>query len=329
MTFISPSMLLALLAVPAMVAGYVALQRRKAQHAAALAASGLSLTGAARRIGRKRHVPFALFLTAVAVMLFALARPQATIASPRRVGTVVLAFDVSNSMLATDIEPTRIAAAKDAARAFVKAQPSNIDIGIVAFGDGALVTQVPTNTKTDVLAAIDRLTPSGSTSLGQGILTAMSAIVGRPVALPADGTQPDTVPGDAGYFGSSTIVLLSDGENTAGPDPLAAAELAANSGVHISTIGIGSATGGVIEVDGFQVATALDEKMLTDVATTTGGTYFAAQDAAALDKVYRSIDLRFTTEKKKTELTGALAGAAMLLMAAGGVAMMHWYGRII
>jgi Ca-activated chloride channel homolog len=329
MTFISPAMLLALLAVPALVAAYVALQRRRALHAATLAASGLSMTGLARRIGRKRHVPFALFLTAVAVMLFALARPQATIASPRRVGTVVLAFDVSNSMLATDVQPTRIAAAKDAARAFVKAQPSSIDIGVVAFGDGALVTQVPTNTKTDALAAIDRLTPSGSTSLGQGILAAMSAIVGRPVALPAEGTPPDTQPGDAGYFGSSTIVLLSDGENTGGPDPLAAAELAANAGVHISTIGIGSAAGGVIEVDGFQIATALDEKMLTDIATSTGGTYFPAQDAASLDKVYRSIALRFTTEKKKTELTGALAGAALLLMAAGGVAMMHWYGRIV
>jgi Ca-activated chloride channel homolog len=329
MTFISPTMLLALLAVPALIAAYVALQRRKAQHAAALAAAGLALTGAGRRIGRKRHVPFALFLTAVAVMLFALARPQATIASPRRVGTVVLAFDVSNSMLATDIQPTRIAAAKDAARAFVKAQPDNIDIGIVAFGDGALITQVPTNTKTDALAAIDRLTPSGSTSLGQGILAAMSAIVGRPVALPAEGTPPDTQPGDAGYFGSSTIVLLSDGENTGGPDPLAAAELAANAGVHISTIGVGSPDGGVIEVDGFQIATALDEKMLTDIATSTGGSYFPAQDAASLDKVYRSIDLRFTTEKKKTELTGALAGAALLLMAAGGLAMMHWYGRIV
>jgi Ca-activated chloride channel family protein len=157
----------------------------------------------------------------------------------------------------------------------------------------------------------------------------MSAIVGRPVALPAEGTPLDTQPGDAGYFGSSTIVLLSDGENTGGPDPLAAAELAANAGVHISTIGIGSAAGGVIEVDGFQIATALDEKMLTDIATSTGGTYFPAQDAASLDKVYRSIALRFTTEKKKTELTGALAGAALLLMAAGGVAMMHWYGRIV
>ena len=158
MTLIWPMMLVALTAVPALVVGYVALQRQRARRAAALAASGLSMNGAGRRIGAKRHVPFALLLASVTVMLFALARPEATLATPRRIGTVVLAFDVSNSMLADDIEPTRIVASQNAAKAFVEAQPSTIEIGVVAFGNGAFVTQVPTRERADVLAAIGRLT---------------------------------------------------------------------------------------------------------------------------------------------------------------------------
>ncbi|MDP9464809.1 MAG: VWA domain-containing protein [Actinomycetota bacterium] len=329
MTFLWPAMLLALLAVPVLVAGYVSLQRRRARQSAELTASGLSMTGAGGQVGPRRHVPFALLLASVAVMLFAVARPQATLATPRRTGTVVLAFDVSNSMLADDIEPTRIVAAQNAARAFVEAQPSTIEIGIVAFGDGALVTQVPTKERADVLAAIDRLTPSGRTSLGQGILSSMSAIAGKPIALPDGETQNDTQPGNVEYFGSATVVLLSDGENTGGPDPIAAAELAANAGLHISTIGIGSQDGAVIEVDGFQVATVLDAELLTDIAENTGGTYYAANDAASLDEIYRSIDLRIAIEDEKTEITGLVAGAAIALMIAGGLLMMHWFGRIV
>ena len=330
MTLIWPTMLLMTAAVPAFVAAYLAFQRHRARQSAVLAASGLAITGGGRRVGSKRHLPYVLLLAALTLMLLALARPEVTLATPRPTGTVVLAFDVSNSMLADDIAPTRIAAAKAAAKAFVEAQPSTIEIAVVAFGQGALVTQVPTREQADVLAAIDRLSPSGSTSLGQGILASMSAIVGRPIGLPDDDeTQVETVPEDIAYFGSATIVLLSDGENTGGPDPVAAAELAARAGVHISTIGLGSQDGAVIEVDGYQVATALDEELLDGIAQTTGGTFYAADDAASLDQIYRSIDLRITTENKRTEVTALVAGAAVVLMIAGGLLMMRWFGRII
>ena len=198
----------------------------------ALAASGLVVTAGSRRLGRRRHVPFGLLLAALAVMIFALSRPQATLASSRASGTVILVFDVSNSMGADDVEPTRLAAAQDAARRFVEAQPSTVDIGVVAFGDGALVTQQPTDDHAEILAAIGRLKPGGGTSLGQGMLVALSAIAGEPVALP-DPEQPSPPP--VGYLPSATIVLLSDGEDTGGPDPAAAAQLAADAGVHVST----------------------------------------------------------------------------------------------
>jgi Ca-activated chloride channel homolog len=324
MSFIWPSMLGALVVVPILAAGYAALQRRRVP--------------LSTRRTRRRHVPVALFLGAVALMAFGLARPQATIDSSRRLGTVILAFDVSNSMLAADVEPTRIAAAQEAADDFVGAQPDNIQIGVVAFGNGALITQQPTTSHADVLGAIKRLKPSGGTSIGFGILTSMSAIVGKPIVLPPTSTPddgnldgaPDPFAGlDLGYFGSATIVLLSDGEDTGGPDPVALAGLAAKTGVHISTIGLGSTDGAVITVDGFQVATALDEPLLQQIADTTNGIYERAADARQLDAVYRSINLRTVTQPKKTEITAWFAGGAVVLLLAGAFVMMRWFGRIV
>ena len=326
MTFASPSLLAALVLVPLMVAGYVALQRRRARDAQALATSGLVMTAGAQRLGRRRHVPFALLIAAVAVMIFALSRPQATLATSRASGTVMLVVDVSNSMGATDVDPTRLAVAQDVARRFVQAQPSSIDVGLVAFGEGALVTQQPTNQHGDVVAAIDRLKPGGRTSLGQGMILALSTIAGAPVALPEDDQAP---PPAIGYFPSATILMVSDGENTGGPDPAAVAQLASNAGVHVSTIGVGTVDGGVITVDGFQVATALDEQALHDVADITGGTYEPAAKAADIDSVTRSIDLRVTSIGKKTEITAVFAVVAIALLVAGGVLMLRWFGRVV
>src|SRR3954447_1995565 len=206
MTFASPSLLAALVLVPAMIVGYVALQRRRARGADALTASGLMTTSGGRRLGPRRHIPFALLIAAVAVMIFALSRPQATLATSRASGTVMLVVDVSNSMGATDVDPTRLAVAKDVARRFVEAQPDSIDVGLVAFGEGALVTQQPTNQHDVVVAAIDRLKPGGRTSLGEGMLSALSTIAGAPVTLP----EADEAPPALGYFPSATILLVSD-----------------------------------------------------------------------------------------------------------------------
>lgn len=326
MTFAWPSLLAALVIIPLLVAAYVALQRRRARGVDALAASGLVVTAGSRRVGRRRHVPFGLLLAALAVMIFALSRPQATLASSRASGTVLLVLDVSNSMGADDVEPTRLAVAQEVARRFVEAQPSSIDVGVVAFGDGALVTQQPTNDHAEILAAVGRLKPGGSTSLGQGMLVALSAIAGTPVALP----DPDQLsPPSVGYFPSATILLVSDGENTGGPDPAAVAQLANDVGVHVSAVGVGTTDGAVITVDGFQVATALDEQALGDLTDATGGTYEPAAKAADTDTITHSIERRVTSVDKKTEITAIFAFAAIALLLAGGLLMLRWFGRIV
>ena len=295
----------------------------QAQRAKALAAAGLTATGA----GLRRHLPPLLFLTALALLLLAVARPQATVPVPKATGTVILAFDVSNSMAAEDIAPSRLAAAQAAAVEFVRAQPSTVDIGVVAFGQGAQTTQLPTAEHEAAIAAINRLNVAGGTSLGQAILGSLTVIVGKSVGLPdPTGTTP---PADLGYWGSATIVLLSDGEDTGGPDAVAAAELAAAAGVHIETIGVGTVEGATIEVDGYQVSTALNEELLTEVAETTGGSYHRAENAQALGAVYKSLDLRIHTENESIELTGAAVLVAVLLLTAGGLLMTNWFGRIV
>ena len=295
----------------------------QAQRAKALAAAGLTATGA----GLRRHLPPLLFLTALALLLLAVARPQATVPVPKATGTVILAFDVSNSMAAEDIAPSRLAAAQAAAVEFVRAQPSTVDIGVVAFGQGAQTTQLPTAEHEAAIAAINRLNVAGGTSLGQAILGSLTVIVGKSVGLP-DPTG-STPPADLGYWGSATIVLLSDGEDTGGPDAVAAAELAAAAGVHIETIGVGTVEGATIEVDGYQVSTALNEELLTEVAETTSGSYHRAENAQALGAVYKSLDLRIHTENESIELTGAAVLVAVLLLTAGGLLMTNWFGRIV
>jgi Ca-activated chloride channel homolog len=325
MSFQHPLMIaVAVVVTAAAVAGYRILQKRRA---AAVSASGLVVAAPSRRAGLRRHLPYALFLAALPLLLLALARPQATIDVPRVSGTVMLVFDVSKSMAADDVKPTRLAAAQAAATSFIEAQPGTVDIGVVVFGQGALMTQSPTADHEEALAAVKRLTPSGGTSLGQAILASLSAITGRSVSLPQEGAT--VPPADLGYWRSATIVIFSDGEETGGPDVEEAALLAADAGVRIETIGIGTPDGATLEVDGFQVATALNEELLTMIASTTGGSYHPARDAASLHDLHRSIDLRITAHEEAVELTAVLAGAALLLLTVGGLLMTRWYGRII
>jgi Ca-activated chloride channel family protein len=276
-----------------------------------------------------------VFLTAVAVLLVGFARPEVVIGLPRTEGTVILAFDVSNSMLADDLSPTRIEAAKQAARSFVDVQPSTIRIGVVAFSDGGLVTQPPTGERAAVIAAIDRLSPQGGTSLSHGLSTSLHAIAGNGVSSAARASDQleqreltDLGELDIGYHGSAVIVLLSDGEDTTGLDPLAVSEVAANAGVRIFPIGIGSAEGAIVELDGFTVATRLDEATLEAIAADTSGSYFRAEDASELSAIYETIDLQLTVRGEKTEVTGLAAGLAVVLLVVGAVISMAWFGRV-
>jgi Ca-activated chloride channel family protein len=317
-TFAEPYVLVAAVVLTAAaIAGYVALQRRRT---IALMAAGFKESGAFRR-----HLPYALLLAALPILLVGAARPQAELTVPRVAGTVLLAFDVSNSMAAADVAPSRLAAAQAAANGFVEEQPESVDVGVLLFGDQALLTQAPTDDHAAALAAIARLKPGGGTSLGQAILVALGTITGKQVSLPAGG---ETAP-QLGYWPSATIVVFSDGQNTGGPDAEAAAELAAAAGIRIQAVGVGTAEGGTVEVDGYQLGTALDETLLTAVAQVTGGAYQQSGDARALADTTKAIDLRLTTKKEPVELTAPFAGAGLLLLLAGALVGLRRHGRIV
>ncbi|GAB7038672.1 MULTISPECIES: VWA domain-containing protein [Catenuloplanes] len=321
MTVLYPAVLIA--AVPltaAAIAAYVWLARRRTR---VLVSAGL-VAAKDRRAAVRRHLPWAFFLAALPVMLAGTARPEAEVAVPRVAGTVILAFDISNSMAADDVSPTRLGAAQAAAGEFVRRQPESVDVGVVVFGDQALNTQAPTDDHDLAIAAIGRARAGGGTSLGQAIMVSLGAITGKPVVV-----DPDAAPPDLGYWPSATIVLFSDGEETGGPDVEAAAGLAAAAGVRIQTVGVGTPEGATVEVDGYRLTTALDETLLTAIAQVSGGEYHTAGDADALADTTGGIDLRLTTKREPVELTAPFAGAALLLLAVGALLHTRWHGRII
>lgn len=334
MSFAWPPALGLLVLAPLLVLAYVKLMRRRARRTAELSAQGFAPNEAAVRMRGRRHVPFALFLAGLTLLLFSLARPHANLRLPEREGTVILAFDVSNSMRARDLKPSRLEVAKAAAAEFVDRQPSSIRVGVVAFSDGSLVVQPPTKEKENVKAAVKRLTPGGATSLGRGIFASLTLIAGKPIVLPEQtpSTNPEELDLDnveVGFYGSSAVVLLSDGENTARLDPQEIAKLASVAGVKIYPIGIGSPEGTVVEIDGFSVATALDEKSLESIASITDGEYFRASDAAALSDVYKHLDLKWERKSERTEVTGLAAGIAAALFVLGGGLSLLWFGRVV
>jgi len=327
MTFTWPWMLVTLAAVPALVVGYRRMLRGQAQRRADLAALGL-VTPTPTRPDTARHVVPVLVGAALTLTLLALARPVASVAEPRREGTVILAFDVSTSMAAKDEEPTRLDYAKAAARSFVDKQPSSIRMGVVAFGGSALVLQQPTRDKNEALSAINRLAPQGDTDIGRGILASLGAIAGK-VITAAGGTEGGNPETPIGYYGGTAIVLLTDGENTDGPDPLELADLASAAGVRIYPVGLGSTSGSVLQVDGFSIATALDEDTLKQIARTTGGTYYPAADPATLAQVYDSLELTWTSRMVPREVTSLVAALATLLLLAGAGLSVVRSGRVI
>lgn len=340
MSFIWPVMLISLFLVPIFIGLYWRLLKKRQQAVLALGPLANIQHQSGRALGRQRHIPPALYLAGITLLLFALARPEMVVNLPRVEGTVILAFDISNSMLADDFEPSRIEAAKSAARAFVENQPSTIDIGVVAFSNGGLVVQPPTHEQGDILATIERLQPQGGTSLGQGIFTALNAIAGEALAIESNETSETLSESDSsaaataelsaaiGSYPSAVIVLLTDGENTGEPDPLEIAQLAADASVRIYPIGIGSPAGTVLEVEGFQILTQLNEAALQDIASLTNGTYYFAENEEALQEIYETVDLQLTISGEKMEITALVAGLSLLLFMVGGALAMIWFGRI-
>jgi Ca-activated chloride channel homolog len=309
------ALVLGVLVVAALAAAAVVLSRRRA---ATLAAAGLPA-------GRRTTTGLWLSIGGLAVLAVAVAGPAASVPVTRAAGTVIVAMDVSNSMAATDVAPTRLAAAKQAASAFIDAQPDSVDVGVVAFQNGGLTTDRTSADHAAARTAVDRLTVAGGTSLANAILTSLSAITGKKVTIGRDGTVPDL-----GYWGSATIVLFSDGEDKASDDATAAAAGAAQkAGVHVETVGVGTTAGGTVTVDGFRIHTALDEDTLTAVAKTSGGSYHPASDAAELNGIASGIDLRLTTHNEDLPLAGAFTTVALLLLAAGAILTVLRTGRLV
>ncbi len=341
MTFIWPDMLLSLILIPLLVTLYLRIQQRRRMTAQRFGSLWLGGQGAPddQQVGLapgwRRHVPPVLFLAGLAILLVGLARPQATITLPRVEGTVILAFDVSDSMAATDVQPSRLEAAKAAARDFVEKQPFSVNIGVVAFSDSAFSVQAPTNDQAAILAAIDRLKPTKGTSLATGIQVALNSIANMNAIptpqyysnqTPAPTPSPTPVP--AGTYGPAVIVMLTDGENNINPDPLLAAQAAADQGVRIYPVGIGSPGGATLKIDGFSVHTQMDEALLKQIAEVTDGTYYNSQSVQDLAKVYSDIAEQLVIRPEKTEVTAIFAGAGVLVLLVGGVLALLWFGRL-
>ena len=336
MTFAWPPMLLALVLVPLGVWALRVIGQRRRSIFARRAGAGFA-AGMASSAGPRTWVPAALLVLGLTVLAVALARPQGVVSLPRQEGIVILTFDVSGSMAADDLKPTRMEAAKAAARAFVDRQPSSVLVGVVAFSDSGITVQAPTSDQAAVEATINRLTPTRGTALATGIRASLDTIAkaenppptnyySNRSAAPSPTATPAPVP--PGSHRSAAIVLLTDGENNENPDPSVAAADAANAGIRIFTVGIGSPEGATLDINGFRVHTQLDEPALQQIADVTGGAYYHAADAGQLYAIYDQLDPRLSIQPQTLELTPLFAGAGLLLLVFGGVLSLLWLGRL-
>jgi Ca-activated chloride channel homolog len=335
MSFIWSQMLWSLLAIPLLVLLYLRMQEKRKQLALRYGSLGLVQQAAGKGIGARRHIPAILFLAGLIVLFLALARPQMVVGLPKVEGIVILAFDVSGSMAAEDFEPNRLEAAKVVASDFVSRQPSTVRVGIVAFSDSGFSVQLPTNDQAEILDAISRLRPQRGTSVANGIVVSLNTIATVTGMEPVISLDENEVPNfeDAEPTmivddNSAVIVLLTDGENNMNPDPLLAAEFAAERGVRIHTIAIGSTEGTVLEVNGFSVFTQVDETALQQIAQITDGLYFNAQNEEDLREVYESIEPRLVVEQEETEVTSVFAGVSILILLLGGMLSLLWFSRV-
>lgn len=340
MSFIWSSLLYLLVCVPLLVLLYQRIQKQKREAAARFGGFG-ALHDSSSGTSSRRQLPALLFLIAITILILSLARPQAAISLPKIEGTIILTFDVSGSMAADDLKPTRMEAAKTAALEFVENQPTSVKIGVVAFSDGGITVQSPTDTRDEIVATIERLVPRRGTSVGNGILVALNTIAvdaGDPAFLRADNIpdpsqpQSDTAPQtDAlpqGWYPYSAIVLFSDGENNEDPDPVAVADLAADFGVRIYTVGLGTAEGAIITVEGFTVHSQLNEPILQYISATTGGAYYNAGNEEDLERIYDDLQPKLRIKTEDMEITSLLAGFGILLFLVGGAISLLWFGRV-
>ncbi|MBL0420906.1 VWA domain-containing protein [Ramlibacter sp. AW1] len=347
MQFLWPQYLWLLLALPLLVLLYVFVLRRKKK--LALRYASLSMVKEAMGAGQsmRRHLPPLMFLLALAAMLMAAARPVAVIALPSAQQTIILAIDVSGSMRATDVEPNRLVAAQNAAKSFIADLPRHVKVGIVAFAGSAQVAQLPTMNREDLVTAIDRFQLQRATATGNAIVISLATLFPdhgidlnamqggrermRGFAIDAERRpeKKEFTPVPPGSFTSAAIIMLTDGQRTTGVDPLEAAKMAAERGVRVYTVGVGTIDGETIGFEGWSMRVRLDEETLKAIANRTAADYFYAGTAQDLKKVYQSLSSKLTVEKKETEISGLFAlAAALLSLLAGGLSML-WFNRIL
>lgn len=352
--FIWPEALWLLLAVPVLIGLYVLALRRKKKTTLRYASLLVVRAAMSPYQSMRRHVPPALFVLALMVGIVTLARPMASVTLPNSNMTVILAMDVSRSMLARDVAPNRIGAAQVAIKDFVGGIPRNIRVGIVSFAGTAAVVQTPTSVREELIDAVDRFQLQRGTATGAGLLIALSQL------LPDAGIDVESAVFDAGFsrqsgdassieqkrkvkkasndqqvimppgsYNGGVIVLLSDGRRTTGPDPLEVAKIAANKGVRVYTVGFGTLEGAEISIsDEYSWFAKLDEEALKGVAAMTGAEYFRAGNSEDLKKVYANLNSKFSLEARETEIGALLSALMAVLMVAAAALSMRWFHRM-
>lgn len=343
MSFIWPNLLWGLLALPLLVLLYRWILARKRRSTVRLASIAVAKLAQGPGPGWRRHVPPLLLLLALAALIFATARPTAVIALPLAERTIILAMDVSGSMRAEDVKPNRLVASQVAAKAFVDKLPREVKVGVISFAGTAAVVQAPTTSRDDVLAAIDRFQLQRGTATGSGIILSLAtlfpdhgieiqSITGQrrfpDSEIGRRDDKPAFTPVPPGSYNSAAIIMLTDGQRTTGPDPLDAAKMAAERGVRVYTVGVGTTAGEIIGFEGWSMRVKLDEETLKNVSVLTHGEYFYAGTAEDLKKVYESLSARMVVERKETEITAFFAALGALLAALAAGLSLWWFGRV-
>lgn len=321
-----------LLFIPVLAGAYILAQKRRRKYALRFSSLALVKDALGRGPGIRRHIPPAIFLTALALLLVALARPTATVMLPAQRGMIILAIDSSGSMRAEDVQPSRMEAAKAAARAFVQRQPKSTRIGVVSFAGSASLVQPPTRDHDEVIAAIDRLTMQRATAIGSGIITSLNAILEdfgeQPIPLYADEPPIDGIPLGGGEWAPAIIVLLSDGQNTTGPMPLDVVDQASTRKVRIYTVGLGSPDGTILNFYNRSIRVRLDEDTLKKIADRTDGKYFKADTETSLIEIYERLSSEIIFRPQKIEVTALFAAVSALMMTVAGGLSLLWFSRL-
>lgn len=322
MTFEWPLLLWGLTLVPLLLLFYGLAQRRRRAYAVRFTNLALLKEVVGRRPGLRRHIPPLLFLLGLAALLVSLARPSAVIAVPRDEGAVMLVVDVSGSMTANDLQPSRMEAARQAARAFVESLPPNTRVGLVSFSSRARIEAPLTRDHAAVIAAIRSLEAEGGTAIGDGLALALDVLRRSSESDPdaAAGSSPSQSPGTQT---PGTVVLLSDGSSSAGQPPDQAAARAGEAGVLVHTVGVGQRDSNA-RVGG-RIPAELDERTLQSIAQTTGGEYFYAAQSSDLERIYSTIGTRVSWSQERTEVTALVSGLGTLLVVAAGLFSLRWF----